>query len=86
MKSFSPWPAKLVGIKNKNALVYFFGINNHGEVKVDEIVNFQDGAELIKVLSSKKIKDYRKAVREAEVFMNVPVERSILNRVYAMGK
>lgn len=35
MKTYSPWPAKLVGIKNKKALVYFFGTSNHGEVNTD---------------------------------------------------
>lgn len=85
MKTYSPWPSKLVGVRKSNALVYFFGTNNHGEVKLDEIVEFAEAPQLIKVLCSKKIKDYRKAVREAEIFMNVPSEKSILNEVYAMN-
>lgn len=85
MKSYSPWPSKLVAVKNNKALVYFFGTNNHGEVKTADVIRFEDGPELIKVLSMKKIKDYRKAVREAELFMSVPPEKSILNEVYAMN-
>lgn len=79
MRSYTPWPSKLVSIKGGQALVYFFGTGQHGEVKSDEIIPFEDGLLLLKLYSLKKIKDFRRAVREAEVFLNIPSDKSILN-------
>lgn len=84
MKGFSPWPAKLVGKRNKRALVYFFGTSNHGEVNEDEIIRFEDGLLLIKSLALKRIKDFHKAVREAEIFLCIPAEKSILHDILSM--
>lgn len=83
MRTYSPWPAKIVKIlpSKKKALVYFFGTDNHGEVATDEIVPFVEVALLIKQLASMKIRLYKKAVREAEIFQGVPIECSLLNDI-----
>lgn len=84
MRSFSPWPAKLVGLHNKTALVYFFGTGEHGEVKSDEIILFEDALLLLKALSLKKLKNYHRAIREAEIFLSIPTDASILNHFFSM--
>lgn len=81
MKSYSPWPSKLIQIKGKNAYVYFFGTNNHGTVQFDEVVPFIEATSVIKLLPAIKINHYKKAVREAEVFQGIPPELSILHNV-----
>lgn len=81
MFKYSPWPSKLVEIRNKSAYVYFFGTNNHGTVKLEEIVDFGDTHLLVKKLSTMKIQYFSKAVREAEVFQGIPSENSILNQI-----
>lgn len=84
MRTYSPWPAKLVAFKQSTALVYFFGSGNHGEVSTDELVNFEDCLLLIKVLALKKLKNYHKGIREAEVHLRIPSCHSILNAVFKM--
>lgn len=79
MRSYSPWPAKLISKEKNRAEVYFFGTNNHGVVKTDEIVAFNDAHLLLKKLLTMKIKHYEKAVREAEIFQGIPLHLSILN-------
>ncbi|XP_031626204.1 nucleosomal histone kinase 1-like [Contarinia nasturtii] len=38
MKSYSPWPARLISIDNANCIVYFYGDNNRtGKVPIDRI-------------------------------------------------
>lgn len=82
MRTHSPWPSKLVKINGKQALVYFFGTGEHGEVKLDEIILFEDGLYLLKLYALKKIPGYRRAVREAEVFLSIPSNKSILNNLF----
>lgn len=84
MRTYSPWPSKLVGIKDEKALVYFFGTGEHGEVSVDEMINFEDGPILLKALSMKKLKHYHKGIREAEIHLGIPAERSLLNNIFSL--
>lgn len=79
MRTYSPWPAKIITISNKKVFVYFFGTANHGYVNVDEIVPFTSAPILIVKLSTMKIKDFTKAVREAEIMAGISSDRSILN-------
>lgn len=80
MKTWSPWPSKLLQIGEKRAYVYFFGTENHGYVDNGEIVSFVDSQILISKLASMKIPDYKRAVREAEISVHVPMHLSILNQ------
>lgn len=79
MRSYSPWPAKLVSIEKKRAQVYFFGTDNHGSVDKDDIVTFKRVPILIKKLLTMKIKHFEKAVREAEIYNGVPYHLSLIN-------
>lgn len=81
MKKYSPWPSKLLSIEGKRAYVYFFGSNNHGHVDKDEIADFHDNELMVLKLATMKITDYKKAVREAEIFGNIPWCLSVLNRL-----
>lgn len=79
MRSYSPWPAKLISFTDKKAMVYFFGTNNHGNVPLENVVAFADTNELIRQLLLMKIKFFKRAVREAEVSRGIPIELSMLN-------
>lgn len=79
MRTFSPWPSKLVSIENNKALVYFFGTNNHGTVPFEDVVPFYETVSVLKILITMKIQFFKKAVREAEIFLGVPPMMSILN-------
>lgn len=79
MKSYSPWPSKLVAMQGEKCFVYFFGTNQHGHVTATEIALFQNGHILIRKLCCMRIPCFKKAVREAEVFLGIPSEQSILN-------
>lgn len=81
MRTYSPWPAKLISFTDKKAKVYFFGTNNHGDVPLGDVVSFADSSELVLQLASMKIKYFKRAVREAEVFRGVPIEYSMLNGI-----
>lgn len=52
MKSYAPWPAKVVGFtKNRKKVhVYFYGTHNSGSVKINEITPFQYSDEVIRLL------------------------------------
>lgn len=71
MRSYSPWPAKIMKINAKKANVYFFGTNNHGDVNLSECVPVSEcGAVISKLLDSKQA-DYRKAVCEMKTIMEL---------------
>lgn len=82
MKSFSPWPSKLVSINGVKAFVYFFGTNNHGTVLFKEVVPFNETSSVIRILATMKIQHFKKAIREAEIFIGIPSELSILNEIF----
>lgn len=71
MRTYSPWPAKIMEINVKKAKVYFFGTNNHGDVNLFDCVPASEcGAVISKLLDSKQA-DYRKAVYEMKTIMEL---------------
>lgn len=84
MKGWSPWPSKLVSISSGRALVYFFGTDNHGHVPVADVLSFKKLDFIVKLLIAANIKQYRKAVREAELCMGIPIQYSVLNSFWKL--
>lgn len=84
MFSYSPWPARIVGLSQKSKRVVasenFFGTHQHGEVSHSETVRFENCADLSLVLLTKKLTDFSKAIRECELFHGIPLEKSLLMR------
>lgn len=79
MKGSSPWPSRLMSISNGKASVYFFGTDNHGVVPIADVLPFSELDFIVKLLVAASTKQYRKAVREAELCMGIPLQHSMLN-------
>lgn len=81
MRSYAAWPAKIKSFRKTCVDVHFFGDDSTGTVSYVNIGFFGDNEELIRQNLKKNITGYLKAVRCAEIFMNVPSNISILNTV-----
>lgn len=71
MKSYSPWPARVMGITSKRANVFFFGTNQHGDVNVSDCVAAEFCGELVLRLLNSSNRKYVRAVREMEIFNGI---------------
>lgn len=83
MRGFCIWPGRVISIINNVVEVEFFGDKStQKSVLGPNICKFDDSAEQI-ICNLRNIKSplYRKAVREAEIFLGVPESQSILNRI-----
>lgn len=80
MRTFFPWPAKILKINKTTADVYFFGDHTKGTVQLEKIGTLSENAELIKFkcLNDKKISNYKKAVKEVERINKIPSHLSVL--------
>lgn len=73
MKSYSPWPAKVMEIDEtkKKAKVFFFGTNEHGFVPIKDCVPSEICGEIVlrlgKPNGSNSNASYSKAVRELQI-------------------
>lgn len=79
MKGYSPWPSqiKVINKNGKRANVFFFGTSNTGGVNISEIVPMEMCSELIRLLLLRKISNFSKGVREAELCLAIPIEMSL---------
>lgn len=59
--------------------VFFFGTSNTGSVYASEIVPMDFCSELIRLLLLRKTPHFSKGVREAELFLGIPIEKSLTN-------
>lgn len=86
MKGYSPWPAKIISFTKdrKSAKCYFYGSNNNGSVKTDEIIPFKDGFDTIRLLKNFNLKDFEKGVREIENINDIPAHLSALREIDAL--
>lgn len=64
MATYSPWPAKIIEIINNKAKVFFFGTNQHWQVKLSECVVVEKFGLVISRLISSKQANYNKAVQK----------------------
>lgn len=86
MKSYSPWGAQVIrhSENRKRVHVYFYGTDNEGTVDASEIVSFEFGSEIIRLLLLRKIGPFHKSIHEIERILGVPSERSLLNDCAAL--
>lgn len=71
MHSYSPWPAKVMEVHNKNAVVFFFGTNSHGTVKIIDCVPIEFCGPVILRLFESKQANLRKAIEEMKVILHL---------------
>lgn len=71
MQTYSPWPAKIMEIKDKKVTVFFFGTNNHGTVKKVDCVPIQFCGPVIMNLLESKQANLRKAVEEMKLMLHL---------------
>lgn len=80
--SFPYWPARILQLSNKHIEVIFFGDNNRtAKVKNDRIFDFHSNYDyIIKTLKTAQWKCvFTKAIRETEIYLQIPLESSIIN-------
>lgn len=77
MRSYSPWPARVMEIIGKRANVFFFGTNQHGIVNVSDCVSAELCGQLVLKLLGSSNRKYARAVREMEIFSGI-TSKSIL--------
>lgn len=82
MKSFCPWPARIIRVKGKRTDVFFFGTNQTGTVDTNQIRLFCDCSQEIKRLLLRHNLSFIKAVKEVEVILKIPDNLSILNEKF----
>lgn len=87
MKSFSPWPANIIGFtKNrKRAQVYFYGTHNSGSVEVNEIALFQYSTEVVRMQLLRHLNFFEKGIKEIETELGIPAELSVTNHQNALN-
>lgn len=71
MQTYSPWPAKIMEIKDKTVIVFFFGTNNHGSVKRIACVPIQFCGPVILRLMESKQANLLKAIEEMKVILHL---------------
>lgn len=77
MQTYSPWPAKVMEVHNKKAVVFFFGTNNHGTVKIIDCIPIQFCGPVILRLFESKQANLRKAIEEMKVILHL--SQSLIN-------
>lgn len=81
MSGYPPWPGRIISFtKNrKSTRVYFYGTDNSGIVREDEITQFESSCKVIRLLLLRRLGGFSKGVREIEIQQNIPIELSITN-------
>lgn len=75
MRTFSPWPSKVLESDAKTTKVYFFGDGTTGKIPTNEVVPVKKCAVLMKKLFHRY--GYIRAVREMEIYLGIPQHASI---------
>lgn len=83
MRSYKPWPARILNENGKTVYwVKFYGKGSHGSVKKVDCISFDKAIECILLFlkcSPNKFDDFNRSIREAEIDLGIPNERSLLN-------
>lgn len=81
MKSWSPWPAVIISFNanKKRVNVFFYGTKEEGKVDSQDIAQFGDSCEVIRLLLLRKntLFGFEKGIREVETLNNIPIELSM---------
>lgn len=82
MRSYRPWPAIILNENGRSVFwVRFLGKGSHGSVKKTECVPFENALECVQQSLENPVEDYSRAVREAEVILHIPSEKSLLKNI-----
>lgn len=79
MRTYAAWPATIKSFGKSNINVHFLGDETTGNVLFENVGFYQENYQLIKINLQKKICGYPKAVRCAEVLLNIPDHLSMLS-------
>lgn len=71
MQTYSPWPSKIMEIRDKKVTVFFFGTNNHGSVKKVDCIPIQFCGPVILRLMETKQANLSKAIEEMKVMLHL---------------
>lgn len=71
MQTYSPWPAKVMEIKDKKVIVFFFGTNNHDTVKKVDCIPIQFCGPVILQLFESKQANLQKAIAEMKLILQL---------------
>lgn len=87
MRGYDPWPARIIGLKNKNKNVecYFYGAHNSGSVGSKNIIPFVDAFETVRLVCLRNPKNFVKGIQEIEIEFGVPTELSCLKEFDAIA-
>lgn len=81
MRTYAAWPAKINSFGKTYINVQFFGDDTTGNVPFGNVGIFNENFQLLKFNVQKKIRGYMKAVRCAELVLNIPDHLSVMNRI-----
>lgn len=82
MKGYPEWPGFVEIIDNKGIHIRFFGDNTTTHTNIKNIYKFVDSTGVIlHNLRTKKKPSYAKAVKEAEMMLNISPEKSLFNLI-----
>lgn len=84
MGSYRPWPAVILNEHGRTVFwVRFFGKGSHASVKKIDCVLFEKTTECVLQFLGAAVNgtcdDYKRAVREAEIALSIPADKSLLN-------
>lgn len=82
MRGWTEWPAKVIDVNGNEIEVRFFGDSKTLKTNIRHLFGFEEN--YLKIMSDlQRLKDllYQRAVREAEIELNIPFELSILNKI-----
>lgn len=82
MRGFPEWPARIIEINENLIRVQFFGDQTTWTTTLKNTYSFQKSANIIiNNLRGRKNMLYSKAVKESEVALGIPDQKSILNMI-----
>lgn len=79
MRGYCSWPARIIKMKGKRTDVFFFGTNQTGTVNTNQVTMFDDSHREIRQLLLRNKLEFKKAVKEVEIILNIPDHLSLLN-------
>lgn len=86
MRTYAPWPSKILSFSKdgKRAQVFFYGTDNSGSVNMDEIVQFKDTTDVVRLLLRRNMPFFSRGVKTIEHLCGIPDELSLLREFAAI--
>lgn len=88
MRGYAAWPSRIntINANWKRANVIFFGEQNSGGICTSEIVPMKNCDEIIRLLLLRRVPLLIKGIREAEICLDIPEERSLTRELAEISK